>query len=286
MMFDRIERNRDAATQAQFARPHAAGKDHVFGFDCALIGLHARDAAVLLLRSSSTRTFFEDRGAAVRERLWPARRELPWELLCHRAAARPRPSTSSIRSSGHFSRAASGLIRCASTPKSSAMAMVRRSWIMRSSDLATIRLPTCFQPTEWPVSFFQLRVQLDGIFVDAGHAVARAQTADQTGGVPGSAGGELVLFEQDDVLPAEFRQVISDACPDDAAADNDDFASRGERIARRHSKFRKRGRLRGARLSQFQLLSVNRSGLRLRRIRKVSSRRSIRPAAVRCRPNR
>src|SRR5689334_13669288 len=64
---------------------------------------------------------------------------------------------------------------------------------------------------------FQLRVQLDRIFVDTGHAVARAQTADQTGGVPGSAAAEFALFEQDDVFPAELRQVIGNARPDHTA---------------------------------------------------------------------
>ena len=56
------------------------------------------------------------------------------------------PSKSSVRKSGHLSLAAAGPIKWASTPNSSAMAVVRRSWIMRSSEPATMRLPTCFQP--------------------------------------------------------------------------------------------------------------------------------------------
>jgi len=41
-----VEWDRDAATQAEFAGPHAAGENHVFGFDHTLIGFYTDRAAV------------------------------------------------------------------------------------------------------------------------------------------------------------------------------------------------------------------------------------------------
>ncbi len=43
----------------------------------------------------------------------------------------------------------------------------------------------------------------------------------QSGGVPRGAGGELVALEEHDVAPAQAGEVVGDAGPDDAAADDD-----------------------------------------------------------------
>src|SRR3984885_4308874 len=45
------------------------------------------------------------------------------------------------------------------------------------------------------------------------------------GGVPGGAGGELTLLDEQHVAPADLRQVVEDARADHAAAD--DHGSRG-----------------------------------------------------------
>ena len=70
---------------------------------------------------------------------------------------------------------------------------------------------------------FQTGVKLGAVFIDFGHAIGRAKTPDQTGGVPGGAAGQLVLLEQHDILPAEFRKVISDTAANNATADDDDL---------------------------------------------------------------
>ena len=50
---------------------------------------------------------------------------------------------------------------------------------------------------------------------------------DETRRVPRGAVGELVLLEQHHVGLAHRRQVIGDAAPDDAPADDDDACSGG-----------------------------------------------------------
>src|SRR5205823_11136540 len=69
---------------------------------------------------------------------------------------------------------------------------------------------------------FQTSVKLGAVFIDFGHAVGRAKAPDQSGGVPGGAAGNFVLFEQHDIRPAEFGEVIRNAAANDATADDDD----------------------------------------------------------------
>src|SRR5204862_910415 len=71
---------------------------------------------------------------------------------------------------------------------------------------------------------FQTGVKLGAVFIDFGHAVRRAETADQPGGVPRGAAGQLVLFEQHNLLPAQLRKVVRDAATDDTAADDENSA--------------------------------------------------------------
>jgi hypothetical protein len=40
--------------------------------------------------------------------------------------------------------------------------------------------------------------------------------------VPGGATGKFVAFEQDDIVPAKFRQMIQHAAPDDATTNHGD----------------------------------------------------------------
>ena len=65
-------------------------------------------------------------------------------------------------------------------------------------------------------------VQLDRVLEHARRVARRAQLADQSGGVPRGAVGELVLLEQHDVGLAHRGQVVGDAAADDAAADDHD----------------------------------------------------------------
>ena len=43
--------------------------------------------------------------------------------------------------------------------------------------------------------------------------------------MPGRACGQRVLLKQDDIGPAQVRQVVGDAAPDHAAADDHDLGA-------------------------------------------------------------
>ena len=128
-----------------------------------------------------------------------------------------------MRISGQLFPPASGLTICTSTPNHSAMAAVRRSWVMRSGLRASIRPADLFPAHGMPRFLLQTGVQFRTVLVDLGHAIGRAEPADQPGGMPGGAPGDFILFQEDDVVASEKRQVVGHAGAGDAAADNDDF---------------------------------------------------------------
>ena len=70
-------------------------------------------------------------------------------------------------------------------------------------------------------------VELGRVFGEAREVRGRAQLADQPGGVPGGAGGQLLALQQHHVAPAELGQMIGDRAADHAAADD-----HGLRLAR------------------------------------------------------
>src|SRR5512134_1539297 len=67
------------------------------------------------------------------------------------------------------------------------------------------------------------RVELRAVLAHARHRAVGAHLPHKPGRVPCRAAGEASLLEQHDVAPAELRQVVGDARPDDPAADDHDF---------------------------------------------------------------
>ncbi len=95
----------------------------------------------------------------------------------------------------------------------------------------------------------QLRVKLDRVLVNPGHAVAGAEAAHQSGRVPRCSASELALFQQNNVFPTEFGEMVRDAGANDAATCNHNFRLRRQGMIRLHSRFRKRAPLPGGRPS-------------------------------------
>ena len=66
-------------------------------------------------------------------------------------------------------------------------------------------------------------VEVDRILQHLGDRGRGAQLADEAGGMPGRAAGQLALLEQDDVGLVVAGQMIGGRAADDAAADDDDL---------------------------------------------------------------
>ncbi len=86
-----------------------------------------------------------------------------------------------------------------------------------------------------------LPVQVDGVLLQARDVRLAVEGVHAAGGVPGGAGGQLALLQQQHVGPADLGQVIEHARPDHAAADHD----RPRRSLHMHSRSRRPGPLSG-----------------------------------------
>ncbi|GBF28488.1 hypothetical protein MnTg03_00047 [bacterium MnTg03] len=68
---------------------------------------------------------------------------------------------------------------------------------------------------------FQLPIQADGITLKRGHIGIRVQGVKSTRRMPGRTRGEFGSFDQNDVFPSEFGEVINHAAADHTATYND-----------------------------------------------------------------
>ena len=66
-----------------------------------------------------------------------------------------------------------------------------------------------------------LAIQIDGVFLQARDVGLAIEGVHAAGGVPGRAGGQFALLEQQHVGPADLGEVIEHAGADHAAADDD-----------------------------------------------------------------
>ena len=69
---------------------------------------------------------------------------------------------------------------------------------------------------------FERLVERDRVFVDLPDRVAHVEERQQTGRMPGRAGGELLSLHQHDVRPALFGEMVERRDADDAASDHHD----------------------------------------------------------------
>ena len=80
---------------------------------------------------------------------------------------------------------------------------------------------------------FERSIQFGTVLVDFGHRVGGPQAANQACRVPRGAAAQRVLLEQDNILPAQLREMIRDARPNNASTNNDDFGLGGQRRGHR-----------------------------------------------------
>jgi len=79
------------------------------------------------------------------------------------------------------------------------------------------------QPCRLARCGLDLRVEVDGVFLELRDMRVAVDGVHAARGVPARPGGELVALDQHDILPAAFREVVQHRSADHPAADNDDF---------------------------------------------------------------
>ena len=120
--------------------------------------------------------------------------------------------------------------------------------------------PHSTQPGSNSDSSFEPPVEVDRVHHHLRQRDRAAQLADEAGRVEGRARGELRALEQDDVLPAQFRQVVGERGAADAAADDHAAGAVGQ-LSPRHrrpppARSRSRGRRRSSRIRLEVLVGV------------------------------
>ena len=163
---------------------------------------------------------------APRASAWVMSLGLAWPSVGRNAA----PTTSSTRISGHRSRASAGLNRCISSPNERAVVACRLTSIQRSALQARPEPAIALPAGGKPGLRFQAVVERHRVAEHLGDVGAGPQLANQPGGMEGGPGGELVPFQQHDLVDAPLGKVIGDGTADNAPADDDD-PRRGRQVA-------------------------------------------------------
>ena len=113
-------------------------------------------------------------------------------------------------------------------PKLRAVVARRRNSVIRSALVASLQAAGHLPAGGEPGLGLQALVELDRIAQHLGDRGGGAQLPDEAGGVPGRAGGQLVLLEHDHVGLVIAREVVGRRTADDAAADHDDLGVGGQ----------------------------------------------------------
>ena len=203
---------------ADLRRPDAAGVHDGLGLDPAVRRLDARaprGPGRAGSRSPACACGCRRRGRGRRRR---ARRWRCAGRRSRRRPPRPRRAATPALACGMSASACFGPTTSTSRPIPRARLAPRRSSIRLSLLDAIRRLPE-------PLEHAELLVELDAVAAEPHHRRRGVELGDEAGGVAGRAARQLALLEQDDVGPARLGQVVGDAAPGDAAADDDDSGS-------------------------------------------------------------
>ena len=225
----RPERHVDAGERAELARPLAGAVDDDLAGDLDLV------AAVANAQAGDARTgrpgraahgddlgLFDDLHAAHARALGERHRQVGGVGL---AVARDPDRAGEVvgaQDRKQLAGLAPALISSHSTPKLRASASCLRKTIIRSRVRGDVDAAALLPAGRQSGLGLERRVQLDAVLAHPRHRPVRAHLADQAGGVPGRAAGELALLEDEHVLLAERGQVVGGRAAGDAAADDDD----------------------------------------------------------------
>src|SRR5512145_3564164 len=108
----------------------------------------------------------------------------------------------------------------AEAPRHRRLALEHDPALGRSRDVhAAAALPSGREPG----FLFERRIELRAVLAHARHRAVGTHLPHEPGRVPRRAASQPPLLEKHDVAPAELRQVVGDARPDDPAANDEDF---------------------------------------------------------------
>ncbi len=233
-----MQRHRNAGHQADIPRPQPGAVDHEIGLDIALVGGHAGDLAVGLVNIRHLDVFDDGRTAHARA-LGHRHRHVDRVGL---AVLRQEDAADKIvRVCQRVHRLDVGRgqdidIQTENLSHRCAALQFLEAFIVCGDGKTAILLETC----RLPGFGFQPGEQFGRVLCEFRQILGGAELADQAGGVPGRAAGQLLAFQQHDIRPAEFGQVIGEGTSHRATTDDDNLCftwqSRGHRTVLPHNK--------------------------------------------------
>ena len=218
-MLGGVERHRDTGHEADVARPHAGAIHHDLARHLAAGRRHAGHPPVLDANPGDGGVL-EDRRAATARALGQSERGI--DRVGTAVAGQPQGADQVV--SAHERPAAARLGRrddCdvdveAARHRGQALELVHALRVAREAQAA--RPAEARGLTRFGL---ELLVEIAAVLGQPRQVLGRPQLADEPGGVPGRTAGDVATLQQQDVAPAELRQVIRDAAAGDTAADDD-----------------------------------------------------------------
>ena len=223
-MRHRDDRHGHADQPADLGREHPAGVDDDVGADlgafAVLLDGHAGHAAAVRADGDDPRPG-PDPGALLSRRRRPARWPARTGRASRRSAARRRRGRRRSTSAGSGPGPPVAVMSSSGRPNVLAQPACRRSSSNRSGLEARRSEPTSCHDGSVPGLGGEPPVQVGAVHHHLGEGDRAPQLADQARRVEGRSGGQLRPIDEDDVGPAALREVVGDARPADAAADDD-----------------------------------------------------------------
>ena len=218
LVLHRVQRQVDPGHRAHFARPQAAGIDHVLGMDRALVGHHV-PGAIGALPGLVHHAMCFDRGA-------PHARGLGIGMGRARGVEMPverivKPAQNAFDIGDRGNRL--DLLRRKDLrlqPHEPVLGAFRLQHVEAFGRVGQRHAAHVMQPAGHACQRLQLAVEPDRVALQRGHVRIAIQRMKAARRVPGGSARQFRAFHQHHVRPAELGQVIKHRAADDAAPDH------------------------------------------------------------------
>jgi hypothetical protein len=221
LVLDRLERHIDTGHGADLARPLPGAIDHLFAGDITLVGLHRENAAVLHVETGDAHVF-EDLRAMHARALGQRLGDVRWTGLAIGGQPAGADKVIDLHQREHrpgFLRRQQMHVHAEALRGGGEPPVFGPAVLIGGEPKAARHLPAGLKAG----FLVEPLVEIDGVFEHLGDRCGGAQLPNEACSMPGRAGGQLALFQKNDICLVIAGKMIGRRTTDDAATDNDDL---------------------------------------------------------------